>query len=113
MSPSSTLGARIRELRRGCGLTQEELADKAGVSRDLVSKLEQGVRHSMRLSSATLLAGALGVDVRVLIESEYADSHLDAMHAEIAELRAQIEALTQVVAFAVLARPAALAERTR
>jgi transcriptional regulator with XRE-family HTH domain len=60
-APPADLGGRLRELRRGCGLSQEQLADKAGVSVDLISKLEQGRRTSARLESLGLLAGALGV----------------------------------------------------
>jgi transcriptional regulator with XRE-family HTH domain len=37
-----TIGYQLRWLRRLRGLTQEELADRANVSRDLVAKLEQG-----------------------------------------------------------------------
>ncbi|MGH2944511.1 MAG: helix-turn-helix domain-containing protein, partial [Solirubrobacteraceae bacterium] len=39
-----TIGYQLRRLRRLRGLTQEELADRADVSRDLVAKLEQGRR---------------------------------------------------------------------
>jgi putative transcriptional regulator len=34
---------RVRELRAGVGLTQEELADKAGVTRVTINCLENGV----------------------------------------------------------------------
>jgi transcriptional regulator with XRE-family HTH domain len=56
-----TIGDRIRLLRNDRGLTQEQLAELAGVSTDLVKKLEQNRRQSARLTSLTALAEALDV----------------------------------------------------
>ena len=36
------MGAKIRQLRQGCGLTQEELGNELGVSPQAVSKWESG-----------------------------------------------------------------------
>lgn len=41
-----SVGERIQTLRKEKGISQEELADKVGVSRQAVSKLESGVSHS-------------------------------------------------------------------
>jgi transcriptional regulator with XRE-family HTH domain len=49
-------------------MTQEELADRANVSRDLVAKLEQGQRHTARLSSLASFARALDVELSELVE---------------------------------------------
>jgi transcriptional regulator with XRE-family HTH domain len=57
----ASIGDRLRRLRKERGLTQEELAERAAVSVDLVKKLEQGRRQSARLTSLTSLATALGV----------------------------------------------------
>ena len=48
-------------------MTQEELADLANVSRDLVGKLEQGRRQTARLSSLVSLAAALDVELSALV----------------------------------------------
>jgi transcriptional regulator with XRE-family HTH domain len=48
-------------------MTQEELADRAKVSRDLVAKLEQGQRHSARISSLASFARALDVELSALV----------------------------------------------
>lgn len=40
------LGARIAKLRRACGMTQEILGNRLGVSAAAVSKWETGVSHS-------------------------------------------------------------------
>ncbi|MCY9787223.1 helix-turn-helix domain-containing protein [Nocardiopsis sp. EMB25] len=61
------LGDRLARLRRFSGLSQEELAAKAGVSVDTVRKLEQRQRHSARLPTLHALASGLGVEVTALI----------------------------------------------
>jgi transcriptional regulator with XRE-family HTH domain len=63
-----TIGYQLRRLRRLRGLTQEQLADRANVSRDLVAKLEQGRRHTARITSLASLAGALDVELSALVE---------------------------------------------
>lgn len=49
------MGYRIRELREAMKMTQEELADKSGVSRGTISALENG---SMRNHNQQNLAEA-------------------------------------------------------
>jgi transcriptional regulator with XRE-family HTH domain len=63
-----TIGYQLRRLRRLRGLTQEELADRANVSRDLVAKLEQGQRQTARITSLVSLAGALDVELSALVK---------------------------------------------
>jgi transcriptional regulator with XRE-family HTH domain len=62
-----TIGYQLRRLRRLRGLTQEELADRADVSRDLVAKLEQGRRRTARITSLERLARALDVELSALV----------------------------------------------
>src|SRR3954454_14065489 len=64
----STLGERVRRLRAERGMTQEQLAERAGVSVDLVKKLEQGRRESARLTTLTKLAQALDVSRSELLD---------------------------------------------
>ncbi len=54
-------GGLLRQLRAEAGLTQEELAEAAGVSPRSVSDLERGIHPTARKDTAELLAGALGV----------------------------------------------------
>ncbi|SCL15000.1 helix-turn-helix domain-containing protein [Micromonospora inyonensis] len=56
-----SLGRQIAKIRGRRGMSQRELAAAAGVSVDLVSKLEQGQRKSARLESVAALAHALDV----------------------------------------------------
>ena len=58
---------RIREIRKSKGLTLEQLAAKAGLSRSHLNQIELGGKsiNSLRMQQ---IAGALGVDVRDLFE---------------------------------------------
>jgi transcriptional regulator with XRE-family HTH domain len=59
-----TFGEKLKELRAGRGLTQERLADAAGVPVGTIRDYEQGKRDPL-LSNAQRLAGALGVSLDV------------------------------------------------
>ena len=61
------IGLRLRQLRRNVPMTQEELAAEAGVSADVIRKLEQGRRRSARTSTLVALAHALDVDLSELV----------------------------------------------
>lgn len=61
------IGERLATLRSAAGLTQRELAERAEVSVDLVSKLEQGRKHTARITSLTKLARALDADLGSLV----------------------------------------------
>jgi transcriptional regulator with XRE-family HTH domain len=58
---------RLAQLRHERGWTQELLAGHAGVSTELVKKLEQGRKPSARLSTLGALARALDVPIGVLL----------------------------------------------
>ena len=51
----------LRQLRTGARLTQEELAEAAGISTRAVSDLERGVNRTAHKDTARLLADALGL----------------------------------------------------
>ncbi len=63
---NESIGARIRHLR-GRHMTQQELADAAEVSVDLVRKLEQGQRHTASVPYLHRIARALGTDLDGLL----------------------------------------------
>src|SRR4051794_30290398 len=54
-------GSRLRGLREQAGLTQSELAERAGFTRDGIAKWESGSREPS-WSNVLALAQALGVD---------------------------------------------------
>jgi transcriptional regulator with XRE-family HTH domain len=51
----------LRQLRAGARLTQEELAEAAGLSSRSVSDLERGIHRTAHKDTAVLLADALGL----------------------------------------------------
>ena len=55
-----TFGALLRRHRRAAGLTQEGLAERAGLSARGVQDLERGLRAAPRAETVRLLAEALG-----------------------------------------------------
>jgi len=59
--PSLSFAGLLRQLRGEAKLTQEELAEAAGLSPRAVSDLERGINRTARKDTATQLAGALGI----------------------------------------------------
>src|SRR5947199_6997239 len=60
--------ARLKELREGAGLTQPQLADKAGLSKAGIADLEQA-RREPSWATAVALAEALAVDCTAFLEA--------------------------------------------
>jgi tetratricopeptide (TPR) repeat protein/transcriptional regulator with XRE-family HTH domain len=59
--PRGGFAGLLRQLRAEAGLTQEELAEAAGLSPRSVSDLERGIHATAHKDTALLLAGALGL----------------------------------------------------
>ena len=59
--PALSFAGLVRQLRTGAGLTQEELAQAAGLPVRTLSDLERGVSRTAHKDTAGLLAGALGL----------------------------------------------------
>ena len=66
---SEQLGKRVKELRGWRGLTLEALAERSGVSRAMISKLERGEKNPT-LVVAAKLADGLGVTLSQLVGME-------------------------------------------
>lgn len=62
-------GIRLRTLRRQAGLTQEQLAEAAGISVDFLSMVERGV-NAPSFDNLEKISKALGVKVQVLFGFE-------------------------------------------
>src|SRR5262249_11393945 len=59
---ATPFGAVLLRLRAEAGLTQEQLAARAGLSPNAIAALERGRRRAPRGATVELLAGALGLD---------------------------------------------------
>ncbi len=76
----------LRFERMAGGLTQKELAEKSGVGRDTIQKLETGQRPA-RPATIKKLADALGVEAEELMEEETVEQ------AKAAEKRVEVPVL--------------------
>lgn len=64
--PKRIVAANLRRLRVAAGLSQEELAGRAGLHRTYVSSIERAQRN-LTLENIFSLAAGLGVDARELL----------------------------------------------
>lgn len=59
----------IKRLREKAGLTQQQLADKAGISMNYVAKIEsKKMQRGFTIVSLGRIADALGLDIRELFK---------------------------------------------
>jgi len=79
------LGRRIAAQRRAVGLTQEELAERAGVNVKTIQGAEQG-RTEPELRTLTLMAKALGTSLDNLVPGASASSPEAIIKRVVAEL---------------------------
>ncbi len=61
------LGKNIRYFRRMLNLSQEELAEKAGLTQNYISSLEKG-RQNVKILTLLKISDSLHVKIRDLIE---------------------------------------------
>lgn len=64
-----TVGKRIRHLRNEIGISQEELADRAGIDRTYITSVECGKRN-ISIVNVEKIANALGVTLAKLFDFE-------------------------------------------
>ena len=60
-------GERVRQERKVKGLSQEELAEKAGVHRTYIGMIERGEKN-ITLTNIRKIASALGVSISDLLK---------------------------------------------
>lgn len=65
---AATFGSVLRERREAAGISQEELADRAGLHRTYVSLIERGKRTAS-IEVVRRVASALGVSMADLIDA--------------------------------------------
>ena len=60
-------GRAVRSARQNMGISQTELARRAGLNAATISRLESGARRSLSAPTASAIARALGVSIESLI----------------------------------------------
>ena len=66
MTPINRLASKLKHIRQERKLTQEQLAERAGLTREYIARLETG-RYDPTLSTIEKLAKALRVKVNDLV----------------------------------------------
>ena len=64
MRDSDSPGAMIRDVRARCGLSQRELAERAGTSQSVVGRIEAGL-SSPSVGTLERLLAAAGYELRI------------------------------------------------
>ena len=67
------IGLNITIIREQRGLTQEKLAELAGLHRAYIGQIERGEKN-IGLRNLEKISKALNVDIRVLVDTFYIDS---------------------------------------
>lgn len=83
----TNLPRAIRHLRRRYGWRQSDLGDRAGVSREIVSRIERGVVRGLTVQNIEKVSAALhaSVDITVRWQGEQLDRLVDAAHAHLVQ----------------------------
>jgi len=63
--PRVVIGQRIAELRKAAGMTQQQLADKSGILRPNIARIENG-RYGMTVDVLSRIAEALGKRIELV-----------------------------------------------
>lgn len=89
------MGARVRQLRHARKLTQEQLAERAGLSDKFLGELERG-RGNPTLTTLAALSDALGVRLVDLLALEMDRPRLTSRQAmQVREVLASLETLVE------------------
>lgn len=77
MMDLSKKGKMLREMRKACGLTQKQVADRLGITAKTVSKWETG-RGFPDVSSISSLAAVFGVSERMILTEDITKNKVQA-----------------------------------
>ncbi|HGL4257739.1 helix-turn-helix domain-containing protein [Burkholderia dolosa] len=66
MTTLSDVGEMLKEARRAAGLSQRELAERAGIARTTLARMETLARGDMSVSALVRVLEAAGYDLRVV-----------------------------------------------
>lgn len=89
MMPAPAFGPRLKALRRGLGVSQEELASRSGRSVEAISNIERGLNFPS-FDLLVAIARALEVKVGTLFDEDLSDDRA----ALIAEITAYARSLS-------------------
>ncbi|MCD8024211.1 MAG: helix-turn-helix domain-containing protein, partial [Candidatus Gastranaerophilales bacterium] len=73
MDKKELLGKRIRQIRKNLGLTQEQIAEIAGIEPQSISKIESGKNFPL-LSNLEKIAKCLNIELEDFFDYEHKNS---------------------------------------
>lgn len=112
MEDKLSFGIRLKALRKSCGLTQEELAERIERSVDAVSALERG--HSYpNFKTLEGLSRALDVPIKELFQLDEEDQSSPKREKMMAELAAIARTLTDADLELTISQIKAIADARR
>jgi len=68
----SEIGIKIKEKRKELGITQAKLAQKAGISRTTLSKLENGYFGNISVATLDTILSVLGLKIELKPRNPFA-----------------------------------------
>lgn len=71
MTPEEQVGPRLRQLRKARGVTLEQLAERTGLTKGYLSKIETG-KKLPPIATLSRISGALGSDIAYFFRQETA-----------------------------------------
>lgn len=86
MDLKKSFGQRVKELRKKCGLTQEELAEKTELSVTFIGLVERGV-NIPSVKTCDKIAKALGVSLDELFYFQREDKRMDMIKSLLFKIR--------------------------
>ena len=104
----TTIGSRIRMAREGLGLSQEKLAERAGVNTSYLSQVERG-KKTPSLDVLVRVSGAVNLRLAELFAE---DEAVDSRDLQVREVEALVDALPTEKRPALLALLRSLCELT-
>ncbi len=69
---SQDIGQRLRELRTACDITQEELANLVGMSRNYIGEIERGIRN-VSTKKLEMILVPFGIGLRTFFDDPLFD----------------------------------------
>ncbi len=87
------IGQRIHIARKGCDLSQQELADAIGLTRTSISNIERGIQH-LTIHTLFDIATVLAMSIYELLP-EYISDEQNQRVLELRSLASQIRALQE------------------
>ena len=90
------LGMRVRQQRVLCQLTQEQLAEKAGVSNSFIGHIERGEKKAS-VETVVALCNAMDISPSVLLQDSLSDAVIQSQLSFNEENRQLMSGLMQVL----------------